>query len=201
MSHLKSLFSILVHAVLLPFQGIRRANLLSPSPHLLGLGVVALLTACGGGVDDPLGSVRLSLPSGQTTTEAGGTLEVEVSLTIAPTTTVTLELTSSDTGEGTVSPATLTFTPDTWETPQTVTVTGVDDDFDDGDVVYTISATVRSDDTNFNALSVIPIELTNIDDDPRIALAASTGMITTESGGTVTIDVSLSINPTTTVTP
>ncbi|SVE43326.1 uncharacterized protein METZ01_LOCUS496180, partial [marine metagenome] len=38
---------------------------------------------------------------------------------------VTVNLASSNTAEGTVSPATLTFTEDNWETPQTVTVTGV----------------------------------------------------------------------------
>ena len=32
----------------------------------------------------------------------------------------------------------LTFTPANWNTPQTVTVTGVDDAIDDGDVAYTI---------------------------------------------------------------
>ena len=42
------------------------------------------------------------------------------------------------TTEGTVSPATLTFTPANWNTAQTVTVTGVDDAVDDGDIAYTI---------------------------------------------------------------
>jgi hypothetical protein len=37
---------------------------------------------------------------------------------------VTIALTSSDTTEGTVSPASLTFTPGNWNVAQTVTVTG-----------------------------------------------------------------------------
>ena len=42
-------------------------------------------------------------------------------------TNATVSLASSDTGEATVSPATLTFTEDNWNTAQTVTVTGVND--------------------------------------------------------------------------
>ena len=42
-------------------------------------------------------------------------------------TNVTVNLTSSDTGEGTVSPATLTFTEGDWNIDRTVTVTGVND--------------------------------------------------------------------------
>ena len=38
---------------------------------------------------------------------------------------VTVSLASSDTGEGTVTPTTLTFTEDNWNTAQTVTVAGV----------------------------------------------------------------------------
>jgi hypothetical protein len=55
-----------------------------------------------------------------------------VVLTSQPTADVTIALTSSDTTEGTVSPASLTFTTANWQRPQTVTVTGVDDAQVDG---------------------------------------------------------------------
>ena len=71
--------------------------------------------------------------SGLTTTEAGGTATFTVVLTAQPTADVTIALSSSDTTEGTVSPASLTFTGANWNTPQTVTVTGVDDLLADGD--------------------------------------------------------------------
>ena len=71
--------------------------------------------------------------SGLTTTEAGGTATFTVVLTAQPTADVTIGLSSSDTTEGTVSPASLTFTGANWNTPQTVTVTGVDDLLADGD--------------------------------------------------------------------
>ena len=55
-----------------------------------------------------------------------------------PTGDVTIGISSSDPSEGTVSTTTLTFTPLNWSTAQTVTVTGVDDAVDDGDLGYTI---------------------------------------------------------------
>ena len=51
---------------------------------------------------------------------------------------MTIALSSSDTTEGTVSPASLTFTTANWNVAQTVTVTGVDDALVDGNVAYTI---------------------------------------------------------------
>ena len=53
-------------------------------------------------------------------------------LTTQPTADVTIALSSSDTTEGTVSPASLTFTTANWNVAQTVTVTGVDDALVDG---------------------------------------------------------------------
>ena len=52
---------------------------------------------------------------------------------------VTVSVSSSDTGEATVTPATLTFTEDNWETPQTVTVPGVNDNNSDGHQDYDIN--------------------------------------------------------------
>ena len=57
---------------------------------------------------------------------------------LAPAADVSIALASSDSGEGTVSPTILTFTPTNWATPQTVTVTGTDDIGIDGDVLYSI---------------------------------------------------------------
>ena len=52
---------------------------------------------------------------------------------------VTVNVASNNTAEGTVSPATLTFTPNNWQTNQAVTVTGVDDNTADGHKGYGIS--------------------------------------------------------------
>src|SRR5438093_213357 len=76
--------------------------------------------------------------SGLTTTEGGGTATFTIALATQPTANVTIGLSWSDLTEGTVAPASLTFTPANWNTAQTVTVTGVDDFAVDGAVAYTI---------------------------------------------------------------
>ena len=63
--------------------------------------------------------------SGLVTTEAGGTAEFTVVLDGVPGAEVIIDVASDNTGEGTVSVDRLTFTPDNWFTPQTVTVIGM----------------------------------------------------------------------------
>ena len=55
-------------------------------------------------------------------------------LTSEPSADVTIPILSLDTTEGTALPASLTFTSANWDTAQTVTVTGVNDDHVDGDI-------------------------------------------------------------------
>ena len=77
-------------------------------------------------------------------------------LTAQPTADVTIGLSSSDTTEGTVAPASLTFTNGNWNVAQTVTVTGVDDALDDGDVVYTILTAPATGDATYLQRSTRP---------------------------------------------
>src|SRR5690606_26183483 len=86
--------------------------------------------------DDELGGILVEPISGLMTSEGGLTDTFTIVLTTEPTATVTIPLSSSDSGEGTVSPSSVTFTPADWDDPQTVTVTGVNDDVDDGDQPY-----------------------------------------------------------------
>ena len=65
----------------------------------------------------------------------------------SPNGTVTVTITSSDTGEATVSPTTLTFDNTTWNVPQTITLSGVEDYLIDGNQSSTISYTLSSTDT------------------------------------------------------
>ena len=83
-----------------------------------------------------------------------------------PSADVTIGLSSSDTTEGTVSPASLTFTSANWNSAQTVTVTGVDDALEDGVIAYTIvTAAAVSTDTDYNALNPADVSVTNTDND------------------------------------
>ena len=83
-------------------------------------------------------------------------------LATQPTANVTLNLSSSNTSEGTVSPASLTFTPADWNVPQTVTVTGVNDN-QPGSVPYqVVFAPAVSTDPNYSGLTAAPVSLTNL---------------------------------------
>ena len=82
--------------------------------------------------DDDTAGITVDPTSGLTTTESGGTAMFTVVLDSQPTADVNIGVSSSDTGEGTVSTDMLTFTTTTWNNAQTVTVTGVDDGAADG---------------------------------------------------------------------
>ena len=128
---------------------------------------------------------------------------IHLVLNTRPTDNVTITLASSDTGEGTVSPETLTFTTSTWDTEQQVIVTGVNDDIIDGDQSYQITFTVMSDDTNYNNFSLGPVGMTNVDNDRAGVTLTPSGSATTESGRSVTFTLVLTGQPTAnaTITP
>ena len=75
-------------------------------------------------------------------TEAGAAA-FTVALTTEPTAEVTVAVASQDPGEGLAAPGQLVYTTTTWETAQTVTVTGQNDPTDDGTVTYTVQLDTR----------------------------------------------------------
>ena len=113
--------------------------------------------------DNDTRGVTVSAVTGDTT-EAGGTATFTVVLDTQPTASVTIGLTSSDLGEGTVAPASVTFTTGDWNTPQTVTVTGVDDAIDDGNVVYNI-VTAAATGGDYAGTNPADVSVTNTDND------------------------------------
>ena len=101
---------------------------------------------------------------GLTTTEAGGTATFNVVLEAAPTADVVISVSVPDGTEGTVSACSLTFTSANWNIAQTVTVTGVQDYSNDGDVRYTlVLGAATSADPNFNGLNPADLTLTNLE--------------------------------------
>ena len=130
-----------------------------------------------------------------TITEAGGSATFTVALggVAPPTAEVTVAVSSGDTTEGTVSPSSLTFTRDNWSTTQTVTVTGKDDDVDDGNVVWNVRlGPSSSGDADYNALvEDVPVTTTDDDNAPEVALALSSASIS-EMGGVATVSATLS---------
>src|SRR5439155_15282430 len=76
------------------------------------------------------------------------------------------------TAEGTVLPAALTFTTTNWATPQTVTVTGVDDSVVDADVAYAIATgAATSTDSNYSGLNPADVPVTNLNNDTALGVA------------------------------
>jgi hypothetical protein len=164
----------------------------SMDPAFVGLGdAVSIVNR-----DDETAGIVLSSAIGDTT-EAGGMAFFTAALGARPSADVTLSFVSSDTTEGTVSPATLTFTTANWDAPQTVTVTGVDDDLVDGTIDYTVSIdSIASMDRGYAALTGIPpVALRNIDDDSAGITATMISGTTTEAGGEARFTVVLNSVP------
>jgi hypothetical protein len=79
-----------------------------------------------------------------------------VVLTSQPGSNVVSNLTSSDTGEATVSPATPTFANGNGRVPQAVTITGVDDVLLNGNQVSTITVSVDDFNSDERGLALAP---------------------------------------------
>ncbi len=146
----------------------------------------------------PAGSaeVAVGFPSGPLL-EGGAPVTVTVALKLPPMAPVTIALASSDEAAGTASPATLTFDMVSWATPQTVTLTPVDDEVATGDKAWELRFELTSDDVNFAGKPVAPLKLTTIDNDaaPTIVAAPVGAPQTSEAGGAATITVQLSKQP------
>ncbi len=143
-----------------------------------------------------------SAPISGNTSESGATATFTVRLGSQPTANVTIPVSSSRPEEGTVAPASLTFTNANWNTDQTVTVTGVSDLLVDGDVAYNIVlGATSSTDLIYNAVNPPDVAVTNTD--VRAAASFVIGAIsgnTSESGTTATFTVRLGSQPTANVT-
>jgi hypothetical protein len=157
------------------------------------------LAACGTSANASGGLV--SSPT-LNTTEAGGQARFQVRLRARPTAATSINLSSSNTAEGTVSPASLSYTTVTWNTYQDVVVTGIDDLIADGNISFmTVLSSLSSADTGFNGIALQNVSLTNQDNDTAsVIITPTSGLITTEGGGQATFTVHLNSEPTALVT-
>jgi len=96
--------------------------------------------------------------------ELNGTITYTIVLQAAPTGNVTITPRSQDTDIATVSPEELTFTPDNWNTPQTVTLRGVDDALiNEPARQTTVTHTIEG--GGYNNVTVADVTVTATDDD------------------------------------
>jgi hypothetical protein len=150
--------------------------------------------------DNDTAGFTISAISGATT-EAGGTATFTVVLNSEPTADVVVGVSSTDSTEGTVAPASLTFTAGNWSAAQTVTVTGVNDAVADGNINYVVAlAAATSTDSGYNGLNPNDVTVSNTDNDSAgITIGAISGT-TSEAGGTATFTIVLNSEPTSSVT-
>jgi hypothetical protein len=140
-------------------------------------------------------------PTSLTTSEAGTTASFTVALASRPTAPVTINLTTSVRGQGSLSHSGLTFSPSNWNVAQAVTVTGLDDHAVNGDQTYQITGIASSADQFFNGLVIPPVNVTNRETDvAAIVVTPVTSLTTPGVGGTATFAVALTSRPTGTVT-
>ena len=140
-------------------------------------------------------------PTSVTVPEASGTSTYTVVLDTVPTADVTIAVASDTDTAATVSSASLTFTPTNWDTAQTVTVTGVNDDVP-GDRTATVTHASTSTDTTYNSVSIDSVTVTVEDDDAAAAgvTVDPTELTVDEADGTGTYTLVLDTAPTADVT-
>eukprot|EP00736_Rhodelphis_marinus_P007295 Rmarinus@m.20950 len=141
--------------------------------------------------DDDTPGIRLSKDgsaiqaSSMKTDETGGATNFEVRLNTQPTSNVQIAVAVTNAMENVVSPSMLTFTPSGWSTPQTVTVSGLDDFEYDGNVVNSIVVgPTSSDDPDYDGFSVTQ-QVVNYDDE--LLLYVVEDSTTSEGGESTTI--------------
>lgn len=123
-----------------------------------------------------------------TVSEDGTTLtdSFTVELKVRPDSNVVLTVSSSDPGEVTVSPAVLTFEPDNWDTPQSVNLTGTDDDLIDGNQISSVTVSVddANSDDRFDTVDDQTVSVTTRDDD-----ATGLTLVEIDGGNMVVSDI------------
>ena len=144
--------------------------------------------------DNDVAGFTLSSTSGSVS-ESGATKTFTVVLTAQPASNVVLSLVSGTLTEATVSPATLTFTSANWNTPQTVTVTGVDDALVDGtqNSIITVAVVDADSDNAFDPLADQTYTASNLDNDGAPSISGPGGAI---APSTSTASISIPENTT-----
>lgn len=137
-------------------------------------------------------------PAALVTTEAGGTAVYSMTgFHGHPGASFSIALSASDTSEATVSPSVLTFTPGDFNTPHVYTVTGVNDALRDGDVNFTLMlSNTTSTDPALDDLFMDDTPGVNLDDDfAAVNVSPTSGLVTSEVGGTATFNMVLQSPP------
>lgn len=139
--------------------------------------------------DNNVQAIFTSVPS--LTVGEGGTATFATRPSFMPAGNITITVSSGNPGAATTSPATLSFTPATWDTAQAVTVTGVQDANLTNETVSVTLSTPGAANTT--------VTVTVADDDTQ-AIQRNMGTLTVVEGGTASFAVSLAYQPAANVT-
>ncbi len=111
-------------------------------------------------------SVSVDAPAELSAVEGESTEPVSIVLDAQPDSDVTFELSLSNVVEASLSTETITFTPENWDDPQTVTILATEDLLDDGDIEVTLDfGSAISDDIRYSGLVPPSVMATIVDDD------------------------------------
>lgn len=147
-------------------------------------------------VDNEQPGITVTRTNGLLVSELGSNDTFTVFLNRQPTADVVIGLSSTNTAEGIVSPASLTFTANNWNIPQVVTVTGVADFRKDGNKTFAIAtAPVVSADASYNGINPPDVSVVNIDTDNPAIIWNFPALLEVAEGGTTNYSVVLATRP------
>ena len=128
------------------------------------------------------------------TIDEGGDGTYTVKLKTEPTGEVTVTVNDPSNTDVTAEPESLTFTTETWNNAQPVTVSAKEDDDDTADEAATVTHTVSG--ADYEDVTAADVEVTVIDnDDPQVTVSFGAASYTVAEGGTVEVTVTLSADP------
>ncbi|MCL1465141.1 ExeM/NucH family extracellular endonuclease [Argonema galeatum] len=141
-------------------------NLVDTSDYNLGASNTATVNIA----DNDIAGVTIS-KSNTNVTEGGATDNYAIVLTSQPTNVVQVNVTPSNNqinlGAGAGNPLSLNFTPNTWNLPQAVTVTAIDDTQVEGNHTSNISHSASSSDSDYNInIGNVAVNITDNDTQP-----------------------------------
>lgn len=152
-------------------------------------------------LDNDSAGVEVTPTSGLVTSESGLQGQVNLRLKSQPTADVTVPLSSANSGEGTVSPAALIFTPANWNNYQTATLSGVADGVVDGDQPWTmITGLTSSADISYNGIDPPDANAINRDTNRTALLVTPGAVVVNQGGSSAYLQVRLASRPTGAVT-
>ncbi len=136
------------------------------------------------------GTITVDPTAGLTTSEADAntTATFTVVLGTAPSAgnTVTIGISSNNVAEGATDVASVTFDENNFNVAQTITIAGVDDALDDGDVAYAIvTAAAVSGVRAYSGVDAADVMVTNLDDDEAAVINAFTATPTSNAASPI----------------